>query len=152
MKKYIYTFVLLVFAFISNTTWAQASLDTTILKKDKIICYRSNTPGYGNYLPPIITDYITILDTHGSMSNENPEHKVDRITTFVSAFSVSESKSSDQELFLGYIAHLVICNPHSTNICSDKVIKEITELTQSSKKDIRIKALLVQKLISDFNQ
>jgi hypothetical protein len=147
MKRYIYTFVLLVFAFMSNTTWAQASLDTTILKKDKIICYRSNTPGYGNYLPPIITDYITILDTHGSMSNESPEHKVDRMTKFVTDFSVSESKSSDQELFLGYIAHLIICNPHSTNIYSDMVIEEITELTQSSKKNIRANALLVQKLI-----
>jgi len=153
MKKYIFhTAVTIVLTIISFTTFAQASLDTIMFESDKIICYKSKTPGDGNYLPSMITNYIMIIDRPDSFSNESPENKVERMKKFIETFSLSEAKSSEQQLFMSYVAHLIICNPRSKNYRDDRITSIIEDLTQSSKKSIKTNATLVKKLINDYGQ
>lgn len=129
---------------------AQISLDTTIIRNDRIVCYTSNTPGYGNYLPPVITRYITILDNPSHSSFESPKHKETRIIQYLNDFSAGEAKNTDKELFLGYLAHILICNPYKTPFYMDVYLEEVIEISKNSPKSIRERSAILENLINDY--
>lgn len=149
-KALIYLIATFAVTLTTSHCFAQASLDTTIIENGKIICYRSNTPGYGNYLPPVITDYIRIMNSVNVDSPESPKQKKVRIAKYLNEFSVEDSKNEDKELFLGYVAHLLICDPYKAPTYRDEYLEKIIEVKENSSSRINKQSIIVENLINDY--